>query len=63
MAEKLLVMRPFMPPMQEFQPYLDRIWKSRQLTNNGPFHAELENALCEYLGLSIFACLPMAHLL
>lgn len=39
-------------------PYLERIWESRRLTNNGPFHAELEKALSDYLEvpyLSLFA--------
>lgn len=48
---KLLLMKPFMPPMHDFLPYLVNIWKSQQLTNGGPVHAELEKALCNYLGV------------
>ena len=33
-------------------PYLRRIWESHVLTNSGPFHHELEEALCRYLGVS-----------
>ena len=40
-----------MPPMNEFQPYLERIWASGQLTNNGEIHKEFEKALCEFLGV------------
>jgi dTDP-4-amino-4,6-dideoxygalactose transaminase len=39
-------------------PLLQQIWDRRILTNNGPFHEQLEQALCEYLGvdhLSLFA--------
>lgn len=39
-------------------PYLEKIWESRVLTNNGPFHQELEQKLCEYLEvpyISLFA--------
>lgn len=52
------VTKPFLPPLEEFYPYLEKIWENHQLTNNGPFHHELENALCSYLGveyLSLFA--------
>lgn len=52
------VTQPSLPPLQEFLPYLERIWESRKLTNNGPFHQQLEQALCEYLGvghISLFA--------
>lgn len=41
--------------MQEFVPYLESIWKSRVLTNCGPFHERLEQALCEYLGVEHIA--------
>ncbi len=30
---------------------LHKIWESRQLTNIGPFHEELEKQLEEYLGV------------
>ncbi|MCK9423107.1 MAG: DegT/DnrJ/EryC1/StrS family aminotransferase [Bacteroidales bacterium] len=44
-------MKPFMPPLHEFQSYLERIWESRQLTNGGDIHAEFEQALCAHLGV------------
>jgi dTDP-4-amino-4,6-dideoxygalactose transaminase len=37
--------------LEEFQPYLEKIWSSHILTNGGPFHQELEQKLCEYLGV------------
>jgi dTDP-4-amino-4,6-dideoxygalactose transaminase len=46
-----------MAPLAEFLPYLEKIWEGRTLTNGGPFHQELESALCQYLGvdhISIF---------
>jgi len=49
--EDISVMKPFMPPLNDFQVYLERIWESRQLTNSGPIHAEFERALCDYLGV------------
>ena len=47
----IYVTQPFLPPLQEFQPMLEQIWSSRVLTNCGPFHARLESALAEYLGV------------
>ncbi len=58
MSQKpLYVTRPSLPPLEEFLPYLEQIWDNRILTNNGPFHKELESELCRYLGvdhLSLF---------
>jgi dTDP-4-amino-4,6-dideoxygalactose transaminase len=46
------VTRPFLPPLNEFTPYLEKIWRSKILTNGGHFHNQLERALCQYLGLN-----------
>jgi dTDP-4-amino-4,6-dideoxygalactose transaminase len=35
--------------LDDFIPYLKDIWNRKWLTNNGYYHQELENALCEYL--------------
>jgi dTDP-4-amino-4,6-dideoxygalactose transaminase len=40
-----------LPPLDEFIPYLRTIWENKILTNGGPFHTQLEKALCEYLGV------------
>lgn len=45
------VTKPFLPPQEEYQQYLDGIWKREWLTNNGPLVNELELQLKEYLGL------------
>lgn len=44
-----------MPLLEEFLPYLQQIWDSKILTNGGPFHQQLELALCEYLGVKHIA--------
>lgn len=49
------VTQPYLPPLEEFIPYLEEIWASKWLTNNGPFHEKLEKALCEYLGVDHLA--------
>ncbi|MGA8262792.1 MAG: DegT/DnrJ/EryC1/StrS family aminotransferase [Arenicellales bacterium] len=51
----IYVTRPYLPPLEDFIPYLQRIWDSRVLTNKGPFHQELEKAFCEYLGVNHLA--------
>ncbi len=43
------VTKPFLPPIQEYQQYLQDIWKRNWLTNNGPLVNELELKLKEYL--------------
>jgi dTDP-4-amino-4,6-dideoxygalactose transaminase len=53
----IYVTQPFLPPLEEFESYLETIWNNKILTNAGPFHQQLEQELCEYLGvkhLSLF---------
>lgn len=55
--EQILVTSPLLPDLQEFNQYLQQIWDSKWITNNGSFHQQLERALAEYLGveyLSLF---------
>lgn len=47
----IFVTQPYLPPLEEFLPYLQQIWDNKILTNGGPFHQQLEKALCEYLGV------------
>ncbi|VTT27988.1 UDP-4-amino-4-deoxy-L-arabinose--oxoglutarate aminotransferase [Klebsiella pneumoniae] len=56
--KKTFVTRPLMPPLAEFMPYLEQIWSNQILTNNGPYHQQLESALADHLGvehLSLFS--------
>lgn len=53
----IFVTEPSLPPLEEYLPYLQQIWDSKVLTNCGQFHQQLEQALCDYLGvkhLSLF---------
>jgi dTDP-4-amino-4,6-dideoxygalactose transaminase len=45
------VTKPFLPPLEELIPSLEKIWESQNLTNGGPFHQQFETELCEYLGV------------
>lgn len=55
MRQPIYVTQPSLPPLQEFLPYLEEIWANKILTNGGPFHQQLEKALCEYLGVQHLA--------
>ena len=49
------VTQPFLPPLAEFLPYLEQIWNNKILINGGPFHQQLEEELCAYLGVEHIA--------
>ncbi len=49
--DKITVTSPLLPPLDEFIPYLQQIWDSKWITNNGSFHLQLEQALTDYLGI------------
>ena len=51
----MYVTQPTLPPLEEFVTYLEKIWESKWLTNGGPFHQQLEQALCDYLGVEHIA--------
>jgi dTDP-4-amino-4,6-dideoxygalactose transaminase len=51
----LYVTQPFLPPLEEFTPYLREIWDSKFITNEGPFHQRLEAALTAHLGVGHLA--------
>ncbi len=54
-SKPIPVTQPYMPPLEEFIPYLKQIWSDKILTNSGPFHEQLEQALCDYLGVNHIA--------
>jgi dTDP-4-amino-4,6-dideoxygalactose transaminase len=58
MNKEIFVTQPYLPPLEEFLPFLTDIWESKSLTNNGKYHKLFEKALAEYLGVkyvSLFA--------
>ncbi|MDP3903746.1 MAG: DegT/DnrJ/EryC1/StrS family aminotransferase [Methylococcaceae bacterium] len=55
MDKPIYVTQPHLPPLEEFIPYLEKIWNNKILTNGGPFHQQLEQALCQYLGVEHIA--------
>jgi len=58
LKDKINVTKPSLPDLKEFIPYLEKIWESKWLTNNGQFHQQLEKELASFLGvpfISLFA--------
>ena len=51
MKNNIFITKPFLPPLDEYIEYLEKIWESKHLTNNGPFHQQFEKALSDYLGV------------
>lgn len=49
--KNIYVTQPLLPELDEFLPYLEQIWDSKQLTNGGNMHRQLEQHLAEYLGV------------
>ncbi len=47
--DTITVTSPLLPDLDEFLGMLKEIWESKWVTNNGQFHKQLEQALCEYL--------------
>lgn len=45
------VTKTFLPPLDEYIQYLEKIWASGWVTNNGNLVTELESRLAEYLGV------------
>jgi dTDP-4-amino-4,6-dideoxygalactose transaminase len=50
-ANPIYVTQPTLPELADFIPYLEQIWANKILTNGGSFHQQLEQALCDYLGV------------
>ena len=45
------VSKPYLPPLAEYYKYLENIWSSGWITNNGPLLTELESQLKAYLAV------------
>lgn len=56
--QPIYVTQPSLPPLKEFVKYLEKIWESKRVTNQGEFHQQFEKELADYLGVkyvSLFA--------
>lgn len=52
--DKIFVTKTFLPPMAEYYKYVEKIWESQQLTNQGPLLKEFESKSAVYLGVKNF---------
>jgi len=52
--QKIFVTKTFLPPLAEYQAYLERIWSANHLTNQGPLLQKFEAKVRERLKLSHF---------
>ncbi|MGN1014131.1 MAG: DegT/DnrJ/EryC1/StrS family aminotransferase [Butyricicoccus sp.] len=61
-AERILVTRSAMPPLEEFVEEIRDLWDSRWLTNMGPKHEEFRRMLRDYLGVDRIELLTNGHM-
>ncbi|NHZ85059.1 MAG: DegT/DnrJ/EryC1/StrS family aminotransferase [Planctomycetia bacterium] len=47
----IYVTSPSLPPLKDLITYLEQIWESKWITNDGNFHQEFERKLAEFLGV------------
>ncbi len=50
------VTKTYLPPLEEYLPYLQRIWETANITNRGEFVQKLERQLQSYLGVNHLLC-------
>jgi len=46
------ITEPILPKLEDLNEYLQNIWKSKQLTNHGVYHNQLEEEIKKYLSVS-----------
>lgn len=61
MNDKILVTRSSMPSLEEYVEEIRSLWDTRWLTNSGSKHRELEQKLCDYLGVTNTALCVNGH--
>jgi dTDP-4-amino-4,6-dideoxygalactose transaminase len=54
MRKRIDVTKTFLPPIEEYQSYVEQIYSSGQLTNQGPLLKKFEKSVREYLGVKDF---------
>ena len=53
-CDKIYVTKSFLPPIEEYNKWIAKIFENGQLTNQGPLLRELESRLSNYLGVKNF---------
>ncbi len=62
MNDKILVTQSSMPPYEEYIEAIKPLWDTHWLTNMGVYHAELEEKLKEYLGVTELSLMVNGHM-
>ena len=62
MNSDIMVTRPFLPDRELFDKYIDKIWDTQWLTNQGPLHEQFRAALKEYLKVPYLTPTVNGHL-
>lgn len=60
--KSIFVTRASMPPYVEYAEAIKKLWDSRQITNMGIYHGELERKLKEYLDVSELSLMVNGHM-
>lgn len=59
--EPIFVTRPLLPPIEEYEQQVKRIWENKWLTNNGPVERDLQQKLIEFLGIENIQLFSNGH--
>lgn len=59
---EIYVTQSSMPPMEDYVDMIKSIWTSRQMTNMGKYHRELESRLCNYLDVEQVSLMVNGHM-
>jgi len=62
LEKPIYVTQPSMPPLEEFNVFLQQIWENKIITNNGPFHQRFEMELADYLRVKYISLFTNATL-
>ncbi|MGL5963614.1 MAG: DegT/DnrJ/EryC1/StrS family aminotransferase, partial [Fusobacteriaceae bacterium] len=62
LKQPIMVTKSFLPPFEEFSKEIEKIWKSRWLTNMGPLHEEFKDGLKKYLKVKDTTLCSNGHL-
>jgi len=54
MNERINVTQSYLPSIEKYFEYIQQIWESKHLTNNGPFVQKLEADIKQFLNLDNF---------
>jgi len=60
--DKIQVVKPFLPPFEEYLEVIEKIWNTEWLTNNGPLHKSFQKKLKEYLRVKNLTLFVNGHL-